>query len=68
MVSGRCEDQKENSLSHANRKKHKTIIIKYFIITQFFLSNILSPFWFNQITANSLYGEQTPCLQVSGPI
>ena len=29
MVSGRCEDQKENSLSHANRKKHKTIIIKY---------------------------------------
>jgi|NorSeaMetagenome_1021524.scaffolds.fasta_scaffold02659_7 hypothetical protein len=57
MVSGRCEDQKENSLSHANRKKHKTIIIKYFIITQFFLSDILSPFWFNQITANSLYVE-----------
>jgi len=58
MVSGRCEDQKENSLSHANRKKHKTIIIKYFIITQFFLSDILSPFWFNQITANGLVYEK----------
>ena len=27
-----------------------------------FLLEILSPFWFNQITGNSLYGEQTPCL------
>ena len=41
MVSGRCEDQKENSLSHANRKKHKTIIIKYFIITQLNLFKII---------------------------
>ena len=35
MVSGRCEDQKENSLSHANRKKHKTIIGTTILILRF---------------------------------
>ena len=58
MVSGRCEDQKENSFE----KKTQNYYYQIFHNHSIFLSDILSLFWFNQITGNSLYGEQTPCL------